>query len=87
MIYDREALDIIKLKMKNCHYIGSLCLRSMFHAADMDEENKLLNCLADFIDQGYIQTTLGQHFSDINDENLRSVHQLLEAGSSIGHIF
>jgi NADPH:quinone reductase-like Zn-dependent oxidoreductase len=46
----------------------------------------LLNRVADLIDQGYIQTTLGQHLGAINAENLRSAHQLLEAGSSIGKI-
>jgi zinc-binding alcohol dehydrogenase family protein len=87
MIDDPEALDITKLKMKSLSlHWEFMFARSMFNAADMEEQGKLLNRVADLIDQGYIQTTLGQHLGAINAENLRSAHQLLEAGSSIGKI-
>ncbi len=58
----------------------------MFKAADMDEQGRLLNRVADLIDQGYIQTTLGQNLGAINAENLRAAHQALETGRSIGKI-
>jgi NADPH:quinone reductase-like Zn-dependent oxidoreductase len=58
----------------------------MFNAADMNEQNKLLNRVADLIDQGYIQTTVGQNLGTINAENLKTAHAELESGKSIGKI-
>jgi NADPH:quinone reductase-like Zn-dependent oxidoreductase len=60
--------------------------RSMFQAADMIEQHNLLNRVADLIDQGYIQTTVGKSLGTINAENLRTAHEELESGKSIGKI-
>jgi NADPH:quinone reductase-like Zn-dependent oxidoreductase len=60
--------------------------RSMFNAADIDEQSKLLNRVADLVDQGYIQTTSGKNLGTINAENLKSAHEELESGKAIGKI-
>ncbi|WP_350431205.1 zinc-binding alcohol dehydrogenase family protein [Shewanella sp. H8] len=87
MIDDPEALDITKLKLKSLSlHWEFMFARSMFNAADMDEQSRLLNRVADLVDQGYIQTTLGQHMGTINAVNLRAAHKALETGRSIGKI-
>ncbi|PKH03300.1 zinc-binding alcohol dehydrogenase family protein [Psychromonas sp. MB-3u-54] len=87
MIDDPKALDITKLKMKSLSlHWEFMFARSMFKAADMDQQGRLLNRVADLIDQGYIQTTLGKNLGTINAENLRTAHQALETGRSIGKI-
>lgn len=84
---DPDALDITKLKMKSLSlHWEFMFARSMFNAADIDEQSRLLNRVADLIDQGVIQTTLGQNLGPINAANLRSAHEALETGRSIGKI-
>ena len=60
--------------------------RSMFNAADMDEQGRLLTRVADLVDQGYIQTTSGKNIGTINAENLKAAHAELESGKAIGKI-
>ncbi|MGX9463401.1 zinc-binding alcohol dehydrogenase family protein [Shewanella sp. A14] len=87
MIDDPEALNITKLKPKSLSlHWEFMFARSMFNAVDMDEQSRLLNRVADLVDQGYIQTTLGQHMGTINAVNLRAAHEALETGRSIGKI-
>lgn len=87
MIDDPESLDITKLKMKSLSlHWEFMFARSMFNAADMIEQSRLLNHVADLLDQGHIKTTLGQHMGTINAENLRAAHASLEEGRAIGKI-
>ncbi|WP_165725889.1 zinc-binding alcohol dehydrogenase family protein [Pseudoalteromonas sp. SA25] len=87
MIDDPESLDVSKLKMKSLSlHWEFMFARSMFNAKDLIEQSKLLNHVADLIDQGYIQTTIGKNLGTINAANLRIAHEELEAGKSIGKI-
>jgi len=80
-------LDVMKLKLKSQSlHIEFMFARSMFNAADMDEQGKLLNRVADLVDQGYIQTTSGKNLGAINAENLKTAHKELESGKAIGKI-
>ncbi len=82
-----KPLDVMKLKLKSQSlHIEFMFARSMFHTPDMDEQGRLLNRVADLIDQGYIQTTVGKNLGTINAEHLRAAHELLESGKSIGKI-
>jgi NADPH:quinone reductase-like Zn-dependent oxidoreductase len=58
----------------------------MFKTTDINEQHRLLNKIADLIDQGYIQTTVGKNLGTINAKNLRAAHKILESGQSIGKI-
>lgn len=60
--------------------------RSLFHTKDMIEQHKLLNNLADLIDDGKLKTTLTERLEPINAANLRLAHEKLETGRSIGKI-
>ncbi len=83
----KTPLDIMKLKSKSLSFhIEFMFARSMFNAADMQEQSHLLNRVAELIDQGYVQTTIGKNLGAITAENLRAAHQELEAGKSIGKL-
>jgi len=87
MIDDPESLDVMKLKPKSQSlHIEFMFARSMFKAADMDEQSHLLNRVSDLVDQGYIQTTIGKNLGTINADNLKAAHAALESGRSIGKI-
>lgn len=82
-----EPLDVMKLKLKSLSlHIEFMFARSMFKATDMNEQGRLLNRVADLVDQGYIQTTVGKNLGTINAENLRIAHEELESRRSIGKI-
>lgn len=82
-----KPLDVMKLKLKSQSlHIEFMFARSMFNAADMDEQGKLLNRIADLVDQGYIQTTEGKNIGTINAEHLKAAHAELESGKAIGKI-
>ncbi len=82
-----KPLDVMKLKLKSQSlHIEFMFARSMFNAADMDEQGKLLNRVSDLVDQGYIQTTSGKNLGTINAENLKAAHEELESGKAIGKI-
>jgi NADPH:quinone reductase-like Zn-dependent oxidoreductase len=87
MIDDPETLDVMKMKPKSLSlHIEFMFARSMFQAADMNEQNLLLNRVSDLVDQGYIQTTVGKNIGTINADNLKAAHEELESGRSIGKI-
>jgi zinc-binding alcohol dehydrogenase family protein len=82
-----ESLDVMKMKFKSLSlHIEFMYARSMFNAADMDEQSRLLTHVADLIDQGYIETTVGKNLGTINAANLKAAHEELESGKSIGKI-
>lgn len=82
-----KTLDVMQLKLRSQSlHIEFMFARSMFNAADMDEQGKLLDRLADLVDQGYIQTTSGKNLGMINAENLKAAHAELESGTAIGKI-
>lgn len=60
--------------------------RSMFETPDMIEQHRLLNRIADWIDEGRIRSTSNEVLSPINAENLRAAHRTLESGRAIGKI-
>ncbi|BCR06287.1 oxidoreductase [Desulfuromonas versatilis] len=82
-----KPLEVMKMKPKSLSlHIEFMFARSMFQAADMDEQSRLLNRVADLIDRGYIRTTVGKHLGAINAANLKTAHAELESGKSIGKI-
>jgi len=87
LIDDPKALDITQLKRKSLSlHWEFMYTRSLFETADMLEQHKLLNRVAALIDDGTLQTTVGEHFGTINAANLRRAHELLESGTAKGKI-
>lgn len=82
-----EPLDVMKMKFKSQSlHIEFMFARSMFNAADMDEQGRLLSRVADLVDQGHIRTTSGKNLGTINADNLKVAHAELESGKAIGKI-
>ena len=87
LIDDPKALDVTKLKRKSLSlHWEFMYTRSLFETADMLEQHKLLNRVAQLIDAGTLKTTVGEHFGVINAQNLRRAHALLESGKAKGKI-
>ena len=60
--------------------------RARFQTADMIEQHKLLNQVADWLDSGKLRGTLKETLSPINAANLRAAHAKLESGTMIGKL-
>ncbi|MAG76890.1 MAG: NADPH:quinone reductase [Colwelliaceae bacterium] len=87
LIDDPQTLDVSKLKPKSVSlHWEFMFTRSMFQTDDMVAQHKLLNHVADLIDQGLVKTTVGKHLGKINASNLIKAHAELESGKSIGKI-
>ncbi len=82
-----KPLPVMKMKLKSLSlHIEFMFARSMFNATDMIEQSRLLNRVADLVDQGYLQTTSGKNLGQINAKNLKAAHAELESGKAIGKI-
>lgn len=87
LIDDPEALDVVGFKRKSVSIHWELMFtRSIYGTADIGEQGKLLNEVADLIDAGKIKTTVTETLSPINAENLRKAHATLESGKAKGKI-
>jgi NADPH2:quinone reductase len=85
LIDDPQSLDIMPLKFKALTLSWEFMFtRSMFQTEDMDVQHKLLNRVADLLDDGTLISTVNQHFGTMNVENLRRAHELQESGAAIG---
>ncbi|MEM9543937.1 MAG: zinc-binding alcohol dehydrogenase family protein [Cyanobacteria bacterium P01_E01_bin.42] len=85
LIDDPPSLDIVSLKPKAISVSWEFMFtRSMFQTEDMDAQHKLLNRLADLLDDGTLISTVNKHGGVLNVANLRSAHELQESGTAIG---
>ncbi|WP_018968998.1 zinc-binding alcohol dehydrogenase family protein [Rubritalea marina] len=87
LIDDPKELDVVALKQKciSLHW-EFMFTRSMFHTDDINAQHELLNQVAELVDQGKIKSTLGEHFGEINVDNLMRAHALLESQAAKGKI-
>ena len=87
MIDDPANLDIASIKLKALSFSWEFMFaRSMFQADDMDAQGKLLNRVADLVDQGKLVTTANKHAGAINEANLRAALEMQQSGTAIGKI-
>ena len=87
LIDDPESLNVKALKSKSLSlHWESMFTRSTYRTDDMIAQHRLLDEVADLVDSGIVTTTLGEHFGEINAENLRRAHALLESGKAVGKI-
>ena len=64
----------------------SMFTRSRYKTADMIEQHKILDRVADLIDAKKIRTTVHETLGPINAVNLRLAHRIVESGKSIGKV-
>lgn len=87
LIDDPDALDVVGFKRKSVSIHWELMFtRSIYGTADIGEQSKLLNEVADLIEAGKIRTTVTETLSPINADNLRKAHATLESGRAKGKI-
>jgi NADPH2:quinone reductase len=60
--------------------------RPRFQTPDMIEQHRLLNQVANWLDQGKLRCTMRETLSPINAQNLRKAHEKLESGTMIGKL-
>jgi NADPH:quinone reductase len=60
--------------------------RPMHQTADMIEQQRLLNTIADLVDNGELVTTVNQVIRPISAKNLRQAHAQIAQGNTIGKI-
>ncbi|MES0326840.1 MAG: zinc-binding alcohol dehydrogenase family protein [Gammaproteobacteria bacterium] len=82
-----EPVDLGILKSKSASFVWEFMFtRSMHQTPDMIEQQRLLNAIADLIDNGELVTTVNKVIRPINAENLRKAHAMIEQGNSIGKV-
>ncbi len=87
LIDDPASLDVVGFKRKAVSIHWELMFtRSIFETADMDEQGKLLNEVAELIDSGRIRTTVTDIMKPINADNLKRAHAVIESGKARGKI-
>jgi len=87
IVENNHPLDIALLKSKSAGFVWEFMFtRAMYQTPDMIAQHHLLTQVAQLIDNGTLQTTVGQMLSPINAANLKLAHAALEAGRSIGKI-
>ncbi|MBB1059475.1 zinc-binding alcohol dehydrogenase family protein [Marilutibacter spongiae] len=87
LIDDPDTLDarLLKRKAGSLHW-EFMFTRALFETPDMIEQHRLLDTVADLVDEGVLRTTLGEHFGRIDAANLMRAHALLESGRARGKI-
>ncbi|MBW7458941.1 zinc-binding alcohol dehydrogenase family protein [Paenibacillus sepulcri] len=87
IVETKESLNLNVLKNKSAAFMWEFMFtRAMFQTADMIEQHKLLNELAQLIDAGIIRTTLTERMEPINAANLKKAHATIEAGRTVGKV-
>jgi zinc-binding alcohol dehydrogenase family protein len=85
IIDDPEQFNILLLKRKSISlHWEFMYTRSMFQTDDMIEQHRILERVAQLVDDGVLKSTVAERFGAINASNLRRAHQLLESGKSRG---
>ena len=85
MIDDPQNLDIAAIKLKALTLTWEFMFaRPMFETEDMDEQHKLLNRVADMLDQGTLISTANQHGGVMGVDTLINAHAHQESGAAIG---
>jgi zinc-binding alcohol dehydrogenase family protein len=79
------ALDAVR--QKSVTFAWELMFtRPRYKTPDMIEQHRLLNQVADRLDEGKLRGTMRETLSPISAENLRKAHAKLESGTMIGKL-
>ena len=79
------AMDLVRSKSASVCW-ELMFTRPRFKTADMIEQHKVLNQVAEWLDGDKLRGTLKETLSPINAANLRKAHQKLESGTMIGKL-
>ncbi len=85
LIDDPQTLDIVPLKQKALSVSWEFMFtRSMFETEDMNEQHKLLNRLAELLDEDTLISTVNNLGGEMSVANLQAAHELQDSGKAIG---
>jgi zinc-binding alcohol dehydrogenase family protein len=85
LIDDPETLDISLLKPKAITLAWEFMFtRSMFQTDDIDTQHRLLNRVADLLDDGSLLSTVVRHGGRLDVTALNAAHEFQESGAAIG---
>ena len=87
VIDDPAALDIMPFKRKSVSvHWEFMFTRSLFQTPDIQAQHGVLAEVSRLVDSGAIRTTLTETLGKINAKNLRTAHELVEAGHTRGKL-
>lgn len=86
-IDDPEHLDVVALKSKALTWHWEFMFaRSLHGAADVVEQHRILDEVADLVNAGRIRSTATTVLRPITAETLREAHRLVESGRVVGKV-
>lgn len=86
-IDDPRNLDVVALKGKSLSWHWEFMFaRSVHQTEDMIEQHRLLNAVAELVDEGKIRTTATTRLTPIDARSLREAHGLVETGRAVGKV-
>lgn len=81
------GIDLTKLQGKSAGFVWELMFtRSLFNTSDIDRQSEILQQTANLVDAGRIRTTLTETLSGFNVDTLKTAHEKIESGTTIGKI-
>jgi len=84
---DPDCFDIVALRCKSVTVSWEHAFTDLaFETQDMSRQHVILQEVADLVDAGVLRTTMTRQEAPISAETLRRVHELAEAGRSIGKV-
>jgi len=87
LIDDPASLDIVAFKRKAVSVHWELMFtRLLFDTPDVGEQGRLLDAVAELVDEGRIRTTATDTLSPINAANLIEAHRRIESATTRGKI-
>ena len=87
IVENKGPLDQQLMKLKSATHVWELMFtRSRYQTADMVEQQKLLDRIAEWIDRGTLKGILRETLHPIMADNLRKAHAKLESGTMIGKL-
>ena len=87
VVTSQKQHDIEKLKTKSAGIVWEFMFtRPMLGTDDIQQQQRILQRIAELIDSGSLRHALTQQFDHLTVDNLRAAHQLLADGHNRGKI-
>jgi zinc-binding alcohol dehydrogenase family protein len=87
VVTSQQNHNIEKLKTKSAGIVWEFMFtRPMLNTDDIDQQQRILQRIAELVDSGALQHTLVQQFDFLTVDNLQAAHQLIASGHTRGKI-
>lgn len=81
------GVELSKLQGKAAGFVWELMFtRSLYNTDDIEKQHDILFQMANLIDSGRIQTTLGETVKGFSLESFKQAHKLVESGKGVGKV-